>query len=140
MIALSGGFDPLHIGHLRMINDAAKVDKVLIILNSDAWLKRKKGYVFMPWEERCEILLNLENVEYVVPVDDSDDTVCEALREHRAGVMYFGNGGDRKNENTPEVALCEELDIKLVWNLGGEKAQSSSELVARAMDQLGGKQ
>ena len=79
-IALSGGFDPLHIGHIRMTQEAYKYGPVHIILNSDAWLERKKGYVFMPWEARKEMLLALKWVERVIDVDDSDGTVCEALR------------------------------------------------------------
>ena len=126
-IAISGGFDPVHIGHVRMIAEAAKHGGVLVILNSDDWLMRKKGYVFMPWEERAYIMGNIKGVIAVTNVDDSDDTVCHALRRHQPDV--FANGGDRKGENTPEVKLCFELGIDLMWNVGGEKMQSSSELV-----------
>jgi len=129
-IALSGGFDPLHVGHLRMIKDAAKYGRVIIILNSDEWLMRKKGYVFMPWEERKEILMGLADVHGVMAVDDSDGTVCEALR--RIDPNFFGNGGDRTDKNTPEKELCERLNITMLWGLGGGKAQSSSELVAKS--------
>jgi len=128
IIAVSGGFDPLHVGHVRMINHAAAYGQVVVILNSDEWLMRKKGYVFMPYEERAEILTSLISVATVRMVDDSDDSVCEALRRVRPD--YFGNGGDRTDTNTPEKELCEELGIELVWNLGGPKIQSSSELVA----------
>lgn len=127
IIALSGGADPIHVGHLRMINDAAAYGKVVFILNSDEWLRRKKGYVFMPWEERAEILRGFKNVHDVIEVDDSDGTVCEAIKRLRPD--YFGNGGDRTRQNTPEIALCEDLDIELVFGLGGTKTQSSSELV-----------
>ena len=115
-----------------MIQDGARIAPVIIALNSDAWLIRKKGYAFMPWEERKEILLGLSAVDDVVEVDDTDGTVCEVLR--RLQPEYFGNGGDRKNNNTPEIDVCKELGIELVWNLGGEKIQSSSELVAQAGD------
>lgn len=130
IIALSGGADPVHIGHLRLINEASAYGKVVWILNSDRWLMRKKGYVFMPWEERREILLGFRNVHDVVEVDDDDGSVCESLKKIRPD--YFGNGGDRKDDNVPEVALCNELGIKLVWNLGGGKIQSSSDLVKNA--------
>lgn len=130
IIALSGGADPVHIGHLRLINEASAYGKVVWILNSDRWLMRKKGYVFMPWEERKEILLGFRNVHDVVEVDDDDGSVCESLKKIRPD--YFGNGGDRKDDNVPEVALCNELGIKLVWNLGGGKIQSSSDLVKNA--------
>lgn len=129
-IAISGGCDPVHVGHIRMIRDASKFGKVLFILNSDDWLMRKKGYVFMPLMERYEVLMSIKGVSSVVLVDDTDDSVCHALKMIKPD--YFGNGGDRKSDNVPEVALCEELGIELVWNLGGEKIQSSSDLVKAA--------
>ncbi|RPG05079.1 MAG: cytidyltransferase [Pelagibacteraceae bacterium TMED247] len=127
IIAISGGFDPVHVGHVKMIEEASKSGGVLVILNSDEWLMRKKGYVFMPWKERAYIMGNIKGVVAVTNVDDSDDTVCQALRRHRPDA--FANGGDRKNNNVPEVALCEELGIEMIWNIGGDKIQSSSDLV-----------
>ena len=129
-IMVSGGFDPIHKGHVRMILAAAEHGDVLVVANSDDWLMRKKGYVFMPWEERAEIISSIRGVTEVVRVDDSDDTVCEALT--RCQPDAFANGGDRKGENTPEVRVCIENNIQLLWNVGGEKIQSSSELVANA--------
>ena len=129
-IALSGGFDPVHIGHLRMMQDAQQYGQVIVIVNSDEWLMRKKGYIFMPFEERCEIIEGFGCVAYTTHVDDSDNTVCEALR--RIKPDYFGNGGDRKTDNTPEMDVCKELGIELVWNVGGGKIQSSSDLVGNA--------
>ncbi|WP_187300052.1 adenylyltransferase/cytidyltransferase family protein [Endozoicomonas montiporae] len=126
-ICISGGFDPVHIGHLRMIQAAAKQGKVVVIVNSDDWLLRKKGYVFMPFAERCELLEGFASVSETVAVDDADNSVCEALE--RLKPDYFANGGDRKNNNTPEVELCQRLGIELLWNVGGGKIQSSSELV-----------
>jgi cytidyltransferase-like protein len=93
-VCVSGGFDPVHIGHLRMIQEAAQFGKVIVIVNSDAWLMRKKGYIFMPFKERCEILRGFTAVYDTAAVDDSDNTVCEALDRLRA--YYFANGGDRK--------------------------------------------
>ena len=75
IIAVSGGFDPVHIGHVRMIRDAARYGDVMVIINSDDWLMRKKGYVFMPYEERVEIIGNIKGVALVTSVDDSDETV-----------------------------------------------------------------
>lgn len=131
-VMLSGGFDPIHIGHVRMILESAKYGDVVVALNSDEWLNRKKGYVFMPWEERKEIIESITGVECVVAVDDTDNTVCEAIDRCRPDA--FANGGDRKGNNTPEVALCESLGITLIWNVGGGKIQSSSDLVSNSQE------
>ena len=131
-ILLSGGFDPLHYGHVRMIQEAAIFGQVIVAVNSDEWLIRKKGYVFMPLQERMNILWHIIGVYSVVRASDDDDSVCETIKLLKPEI--FGNGGDRKSDNVPEVALCEELGIKLAWNLGGEKSQSSSELVKNAQD------
>ena len=137
VIAVSGGFDPVHIGHIRMIQDAARYGDVMVIINSDDWLMRKKGYVFMPWEERAEIMGNIKGVRFVTQVDDSDGTVCEALKRHRPDA--FANGGDRKTENTPEMDVCEELGIQMMWAVGGSnKPQSSSWLVNKLKENKDG--
>ena len=132
-VAVSGGFDPVHVGHVRMILEAGELGDVIVIANSDAWLMRKKGYVFMPWEERAEILSSIRGVTAVVEAKDHDNTVCETLEDLRdtTGLDYFANGGDRKKSNTPEMALCEKIGVQMVWNCGGSKIQSSSELVNR---------
>ena len=127
-VCVSGGFDPVHIGHLRMIQEAAQYGNVIAIVNSDAWLMRKKGYIFMPFQERCEILRGFAGVFDTARVDDKDNTVCEALI--RLKPTYFANGGDRKNDNTPEMEVCAELGIEMLWNVGGGKIQSSSTLVS----------
>ena len=132
-IAVSGGFDPIHVGHVRMILEASKFGEVIIIANSDGWLKRKKGYIFMPWEERAEILSSIKGVSCVVEAKDHDGTVCETLSDLRetVGLDYFANGGDRKKNNTPEMSLCKKINVEMLWNIGGGKIQSSSELVER---------
>ena len=130
VVAVSGGFDPMHIGHVRMIQNSAEIGDVLVIVNSDDWLERKKGYVFMPFEERAEILSAIKGVTAVVAVDDTDNTVCEALKKYKPDC--FANGGDRKQKNTPEMTVCEELGIEMLWSMGGGKIQSSSWLVSDA--------
>ena len=123
LIAVSGGFDPVHIGHVRMIRDA---------------LQRKKGYVFMPYEQRAEIMGNIKGVTLITSVDDSDGTVCQALKRHKPDA--FANGGDRKTENTPEMDVCEELGIQLMWAVGGSnKPQSSSWLVDKLKENKNGR-
>jgi len=128
---VSGGFDPIHVGHVRMILDAATHGDVIIILNTDAWLMRKKGYTFMNWEERAEILRSIRGVVNVVAAKDDDDTVCKTLRNLKFDIDLdtFANGGDRVTSNTPEMDTCKDLGISLLWNCGGGKVQSSSTLV-----------
>ena len=136
-IMVSGGFDPVHIGHIQMIEEASKGGRVIVVLNSDDWLTRKKGYVFMPWKQRAHIMGNIKGVTLVTGVDDSDGTVCNAIGYHRPDA--FANGGDRKKENTPEMEVCDELGIQMLWGIGGkDKPQSSSWLVNKAMEQING--
>jgi len=137
-IMVSGGFDPVHAGHIRMIRAAAKYGDVIVVANSDKWLNDKKGFVFMDFEQRSEILNSIKGVILVSHVDDSDGTVCEAIR--RLKPDYFANGGDRGKHNTPEQNVCDELDIEMLWSIGGdEKVAASSELVKNVVDVLGTK-
>jgi D-beta-D-heptose 7-phosphate kinase/D-beta-D-heptose 1-phosphate adenosyltransferase len=134
LVAVSGGFDPIHIGHVRMIREARALgDELVVILNNDNWLMHKKGFVFMPEEERKEIIEALEGVSRVVLTKhvehDLDTSVCTALREVRPHV--FANGGDRFADNIPEAILARELGIECVFGIGrGGKIQSSSWLTA----------
>jgi D-beta-D-heptose 7-phosphate kinase/D-beta-D-heptose 1-phosphate adenosyltransferase len=133
MICLvSGGFDPLHIGHLRMMREAAsKYGRLVVALNSDAWLMRKKGYVFMPFDERKEILGAITWVNMVLAVKDDDGTICDLLDRFRPN--FFCNGGDRTTANPAEHEVCEKYGIKEVFGVGGGKIQSSSALVKAAI-------
>ena len=130
-IMVSGGFDPIHVGHLRMFQEASKFGSVIVVLNSDDWLKRKKGYSFMSFEDRKEIIEGFECVWKVVSVDDSDDSVVDALHQYQPDI--FANGGDRFAKNTPESAICEKLEIESLWGVGGEKIRSSSDLVKESL-------
>ena len=127
---VSGGFDPIHVGHVRMIIAAAKLGNVIVAVNSDEWLMKKKGYIFMPWDERAEIIASIAGVQDVITVEDTDGTVCRALKLIKPDM--FGNGGDRTDKNTPEKEVCSELNIEMIWSLGGKKIQSSSDLVREA--------
>ena len=132
-VMVSGGFDPVHVGHIRMIRAAAEYGDVIVIANSDDWLYRKKGFNFMDFQSRFEVLDSIKGVIIVDSVDDSDGTVCDAIRRHKP--TYFANGGDRGKNNTPEADLCRELGVKLLWGIGGEeKVESSSDLVTRTRD------
>lgn len=133
-VAVSGGFDPIHIGHVRMFEEAKKLgDRLVVILNNDNWLQKKKGYVFMKEEERAEIIRALRCVDEVMltlhPENPEDMSVCVELRALKPDI--FANGGDRKSDNTPEVIVCKEIGCELVFEIGrGGKVQSSSWLVA----------
>ena len=129
LVLVSGGFDPIHRGHIALLRAADNIGRVVVALNSDAWLVRKKGYAFMEWEERAAILRACRFVSRVMGVSDGDDTVCHALETLRPG--YFVNGGDRTQPNAKEHALCQRLGIRELFNVGGGKVQSSSELIKR---------
>ncbi len=115
-VMISGGFDPIHVGHIRLIREAAKYGNVIVAMNSDEWIFRQKGFNSIGFNERKEFLMAIKGVLEVVPVCDEDDTVCAAIIEHKP--TYFANGGSRNESNTPEKLVCEELDIKMLWNIG----------------------
>ncbi|OHA26532.1 MAG: hypothetical protein A3C06_03065 [Candidatus Taylorbacteria bacterium RIFCSPHIGHO2_02_FULL_46_13] len=145
IVTVSGGFDPLHVGHIRYFEVAKKLGSTLVvILNNDNWLMKKKGYVFMPERERKEIIEALRVVDRVVLTshrkNDSDVSVCKELRRIKPDI--FANGGDRKPDGNPvpEVGVCKELGIKMVYNIGkGGKIQSSSWLSESVAKRVGKK-
>lgn len=136
VVAVSGGFDPIHIGHVRMFEEAKKLgERLVVIVNNDNWLKKKKGYAFMPEAERVEVIRALRAVDDVMltmhPENPDDMSVCAELR--LLGPDVFANGGDRKEDNVPEVAVCKEINCEMVFNIGaGGKVQSSSWLIDAA--------
>ena len=157
IVILSGGFDPVHIGHIRMFREASQLGHYVIIgLNSDEWLTRKKGKPFMQWEERKEVIESMRYVNQVLPFDDSDDTASDIIKKvanhywdnnefwewdsaetSAAGFLtyyniYFANGEDRGEGNVPEVDVCKKLDVEMLWGIGGGKIQSSSDLIKNA--------
>lgn len=128
VVAVSGGFDPIHIGHIRYFKEAKKLgDELLVILNTDDFLIRKKGKPFMIFDERKEILEAIRWVDEVVASVDNDQTVCKSLRYYRPDI--FAKGGDRTIDNIPEKETCNELRIKMFFGVGGPKIQSSSWLI-----------
>ncbi|GMQ95539.1 MAG: hypothetical protein BMS9Abin13_658 [Patescibacteria group bacterium] len=129
LVMVSGGFDPVHVGHLRMFEEAKKLgDQLLVVINSDEWLVRKKGRVFMMQEDRMEIIKGFGCVNDVHILESERDDVGEAIAQFKPHV--FANGGDRKDEaDIPEARVCKELGIEMVFNVGGEKLRSSSSLL-----------
>lgn len=139
VVATSGGFDPIHAGHLRLLQAARRLgDELVVILNNDHWLRAKKGYVFMSQAERRQILLAIQGVDRVVisshRANDADRSVIRDLAKIRPQI--FARGGDTSPTapNGPqEIALCERLGIRMVFGIGGRgKLQSSSSLVNAA--------
>ena len=134
LVILSGGFDLIHMGHVYMMEAASLLGEIVICLNSDDWLIRRKGNSFMSWIERATIVGNMKYVIDVLPMNDDDDTACDGIKsaytkyKKQYDMIYFGNGGDRNVISTPskEQELCKQLGIGLIWELGGKtKVQSS---------------
>ena len=128
-VLVTGGFDPLHRGHIALLKDAKQQGTYLIVgLNSDKWLSRKKGRPFMTYEERKEILLSLSCVDEVISFNDDNDTACDAIAQViQSSPIIFANGGDRHNENVPEYSLYKDDDnVTFRWGIGGTNKQNSS--------------
>ena len=132
---ISGGFDPIHVGHIELMEKAKSIaDSLVVIVNDDDFLTRKKGKPFMPLKERIQIVRSIKYVDMAIKSVDKDQTVCESLKglascKTSNEKLLFCNGGDRTSgENTPEHTLCLDLGIKTVYGLG-DKIQSSSWLI-----------
>ena len=131
IVVVSGGFDPIHSGHIKLIKEAAKHGEVVVLLNSDLWLQKKKGKEFLPFIERSTIMNELKNVIDVIEFDDGDKTCIDGLKKvknkYSESIIKFANGGDRNNETTPEIEFCNQNGIEMLWGIGGnEKSNSSS--------------
>jgi cytidyltransferase-like protein len=134
IVICTGGFDPVHSGHISYLNHADHLGDWLVVgLNSDAWLARKKGRPFMTWQERMTVLDNLHMVDRVIGFDDSDGTACDAIQQVQkmfpTGKIVFANGGDRTQDNIPEMMFD---NVEFVFGVGGEdKKNSSSDILKR---------
>lgn len=142
LIIISGGFDPLHIGHIRYARDARKLgDHLTVILNNDHWLTAKKGRPFMNENARDAIMSELKCVDDVLmsfhKARPKDMSVCEEIKflhdtfkdDHE---LHFAKGGDRTEGNVPEEELCKKLKIPIHYNVGGGKIESSSRLIKKS--------
>lgn len=136
----SGGFDPLHIGHARCIletTDMADTDGgyVIVVVNGDGFLERKKGGAFMPECERAEIIAGLRGVDAVLIWDDGTQNVIGAIKKIKP--TYFTKGGDRAEpKDIPEWEICQEIDCEVMFNVGGGKIQSSSWLLRKLEEKV----
>ena len=131
IIIVTGGFDPIHSGHIEYINNAAKLGRVVVGLNSDEWLSRKKGKPFMSYDERYSIVSNLKNVMCAIAFDDSDNSAIDAIKKVRQmfpkNKIVFANGGDRTVDNIPEMSILgEDQNLQFVFGVGGDNKKNSS--------------
>lgn len=128
LVVITGGFDPLHSGHIEYINAAKKLgDRLVVGLNSDAWLARKKGQPFMPFNERRAVVGSLKDVDVTMEFNDDDGSAISLLNELKKSYPYaeiiFANGGDRNATNIPEMSV---KDITFKFGVGGENKMNSS--------------
>ena len=129
LVSTSGGFDPLHVGHLRCLQQASTLGAtMLVIVNGDGYLKRKKGYAFMPLEERAEILDALGCIDYVIPFESQEDSVSPAIEIIRPQI--FAKGVSLPSPRAlAEWEICRKVGCEVVLDVGGPKIRSSSDLV-----------
>ena len=135
IVVVSGGFDPVHTGHILLLNSAKALGHYLIVgLNSDEWLARKKTKAFMSWADRFAVVSNLKAVDEVLSFDDSDGTACDLLEKVKSLYydypIIFANGGDRTPNNIPELTV---KNILFKFGVGGEKINSSSHIVEQSL-------
>jgi cytidyltransferase-like protein len=128
VVLVTGGFDPLHSGHIAYFNEAKRLGDMLVVgVNSDAWLERKKGRAFMPSNERITIIQNLKMVDHCILFNDDDGSAREAIRNVKRmypnSQIIFANGGDRTQNNIPEMT---ESDVEFVFGVGGQNKMNSS--------------
>ena len=127
---VTGGFDPIHSGHIQYFENAKKLSDCLVVgLNSDKWLINKKGQYFQTWKERANIISHLDMVNMVIDWDDTDNSACKAIEKcfQLTNKIYFANGGDRAENNTPELDAFENDDrVLFVWGVGGNNKMNSS--------------
>ena len=135
VVLVTGGFDPLHSGHLAYFRDAKLLGDTLVVgINSDSWLKRKKGRSSYTWDERFQLIKNLEMVDYVIEFNDDENNSINAIKQATqtfpSAKIIFANGGDRTAENIPEMGLLDDIrykdNLEFVFSVGGDNKMNSS--------------
>jgi D-beta-D-heptose 7-phosphate kinase/D-beta-D-heptose 1-phosphate adenosyltransferase len=135
IVIATGGFDPIHSGHIKYLNHARELGDMLVVgVNSDEWLGRKKGKAFLPYSERVSIVSNLKAVDYVIEFNDSDNSATDSIIQTRIQFpearLIFANGGDRTKENIPEMSLTDS-NLEFVFGVGGDTKQNSSSWILK---------
>mgnify|MGYP001386224832 FL=1 len=135
IVLVSGGFDPIHSGHIKLIEDASAHGNIVVLLNSDKWLQNKKGKEFLPFKEREIIMHALKNVIDVISCGEVDTTCIDGIekvvKKYPNYKIKFANGGDRNNNSTPETVFCEGNGIETLWGIGGENKSNSSSWILK---------
>ena len=135
IVLVSGGFDPVHSGHISLIQEAANYGDVVVLLNSDEWLSAKKGKEFLQYKEREIIMGSIKKVIDVISFDDSDTTCIDGIRKvinkYPNHKIKFANGGDRNNKTTPETKFCEDNKVETLWGIGGNTKKNSSSWILK---------
>jgi cytidyltransferase-like protein len=139
IVLITGGFDPIHSGHVAYIKAAKRLGDILVVgVNSDAWLIRKKGKAFLPFDERATIVDAMSCVDYVIDFDDTDgsakDAIIRTRRHFPQAQIIFANGGDRTKTNIPEMDV-EDKDIVFVFGVGGEDKKNSSSWILKKWEE-----
>jgi cytidyltransferase-like protein len=137
-VLVTGGFDPIHSGHIAYFKAARALgDRLVVGINSDSWLTRKKGRPFMPWDERCGIISELSCVDEVIAFDDNDNSACAAIRQVLNiidGELIFANGGDRGKDNIPEMSVTDPR-LSFAFSVGGDDKKNSSSWILKEWSQ-----
>ena len=127
---VTGGFDPIHSGHISYFKRAKDLSNYLVVgINTEEWLTRKKGQYFQSWKERAEIIRHLDMVDAVISWNDEDDSACGAIAKclEIAQTVVFANGGDRGKDNTPEIDKYDvHPNVEFAWGIGGDDKMNSS--------------
>ena len=139
IVLVSGGFDPIHSGHIKLISEASLHGKIVVLLNSDTWLRNKKGKAFLPINERKIIMESIKNVIDVLEFDDNDksciDGIKKAIVKYKNHKIKFANGGDRDSKNTLELKFCKDNKIETLWGVGGNDKSNSSSWILKKWEE-----
>ena len=139
VVIVTGGFDPIHTGHIDYIRAAKRLGDILVVgVNPDAWLVRKKGKAFMPFDERSNIVYALKDVDYVIDFDDSDGSAKDCIKRVRKfypnDKIIFANGGDRTSANIPEMDIGDK-NITFLFGIGGDYKRNSSSWILKKWEE-----